>query len=244
LASHDLVSPLAVSLMNCWPMSTPTCNSLDGRPSWPVPTSPCRDRCLVPEAFEERTAWLLERDGCTILRRRGGPSDQGADVIAHTGRAARSPGCDHATAEGKRWLVVQRPARMPGLDAGLEPTAAPPGADRVSGPLQPGAGPTGPLTFTHPTRPGGSPSSGRHPSRRTGTGSTCSAASVTNTARRRKPEHAGHPLPVSSAPKTDNPREGSDASGSVLLITNRSDARWLDEVSVGGGAGDGRSRPR
>jgi hypothetical protein len=39
---------------------------------------------LSPDAFEEQTSRLLERDGCKVLRRRGGPNDQGADVIALT----------------------------------------------------------------------------------------------------------------------------------------------------------------
>ncbi|WP_306211055.1 restriction endonuclease [Actinoplanes sp. RD1] len=39
---------------------------------------------LSPEKFEEIVAWLLYRDGCTILRARGGAHDQGADVIATT----------------------------------------------------------------------------------------------------------------------------------------------------------------
>ncbi|RNH93624.1 restriction endonuclease, partial [Micromonospora aurantiaca] len=41
------------------------------------------DSCS-PDSFEEWTARLLERDGCKVLRRRGGPNDQGADVIAIT----------------------------------------------------------------------------------------------------------------------------------------------------------------
>ncbi|MFJ1541903.1 restriction endonuclease [Micromonospora chalcea] len=41
------------------------------------------DSCS-PDSFEEWTALLLERDGCKILRRRGGSNDQGADVIAVT----------------------------------------------------------------------------------------------------------------------------------------------------------------
>ncbi|MFG3709297.1 restriction endonuclease [Micromonospora sp. NPDC047730] len=34
---------------------------------------------LSAGAFEEWIACLLERDGCKIIRRHGGPNDQGAD---------------------------------------------------------------------------------------------------------------------------------------------------------------------
>ena len=44
---------------------------------------------LSADAFEEATAWLLHRDGCEVLRKRGGPNDQGADVIALTGGGLR-----------------------------------------------------------------------------------------------------------------------------------------------------------
>lgn len=39
---------------------------------------------LSADMFEEMTAWLLQRDGCEVVRKRGGPNDQGADVIALT----------------------------------------------------------------------------------------------------------------------------------------------------------------
>ena len=48
--------------------------------------------------FEEWTAWLLERDGCQILRRHGGSNDQGADVIALTPDGLRIVlQCKHST---------------------------------------------------------------------------------------------------------------------------------------------------
>ncbi|MEU5931069.1 restriction endonuclease [Micromonospora sp. NPDC047187] len=46
------------------------------------------DSCS-PDSFEEQTAHLLERDGCRILRRRGGSNDQGADVIGVTPNGLR-----------------------------------------------------------------------------------------------------------------------------------------------------------
>lgn len=42
-----------------------------------------------PESFEQVTALLLQRDGCTIERDRGGPGDLGADVIAVTPEGLR-----------------------------------------------------------------------------------------------------------------------------------------------------------
>jgi hypothetical protein len=51
-----------------------------------------------PESFEQLTAWLLKRDGCTIERDRGGPGDQGADVIATTPDGLRIVlQCKHST---------------------------------------------------------------------------------------------------------------------------------------------------
>lgn len=53
---------------------------------------------LSPDAFEEQTSRLLERDGCKIVRRRGGANDQGADVIALTPRGKRVVlQCKHST---------------------------------------------------------------------------------------------------------------------------------------------------
>ncbi|MEV0271144.1 restriction endonuclease [Hamadaea sp. NPDC050747] len=56
-----------------------------------TPQSITLDRldALTPDQFEEWIAYLLERDGCTIERRRGGPNDQGADVIAVTSAGQR-----------------------------------------------------------------------------------------------------------------------------------------------------------
>lgn len=39
---------------------------------------------LSPHDFERWSAWLLKRDGCTIVQEHGGPNDEGADVIATT----------------------------------------------------------------------------------------------------------------------------------------------------------------
>ncbi|WP_436528498.1 restriction endonuclease [Actinoplanes sp. HUAS TT8] len=56
-----------------------------------------------PESFEQLTAWLLKRDGCTIQRDRGGPGDQGADVIATTPDGLRIVlQCKHSTKQGNR----------------------------------------------------------------------------------------------------------------------------------------------
>ncbi|MFG1952491.1 restriction endonuclease [Micromonospora sp. NPDC048830] len=53
---------------------------------------------LSAGAFEEWTAWLLERDGCKIIRRHDGPNDQGADVIAITACSRRVVlQCKHST---------------------------------------------------------------------------------------------------------------------------------------------------
>jgi hypothetical protein len=58
---------------------------------------------LSPESFEEITAWLLNRDGCTVLRSRGGPRDQGADVIAIAPNGLRIVlQCKHSIKERNR----------------------------------------------------------------------------------------------------------------------------------------------
>lgn len=46
------------------------------------------DAC-APDVFEEQVAWFLERDGGTIVRRKGFPNDQAADVIALTPKGLR-----------------------------------------------------------------------------------------------------------------------------------------------------------
>jgi restriction system protein len=55
------------------------------------------------DVFEHGIAMLLERDGCTILRRHGGPNDQAADVIAVTPDGRRVVlQCKHSTKPGHR----------------------------------------------------------------------------------------------------------------------------------------------
>lgn len=53
---------------------------------------------MAGDTFEKQVAWLLERDGCKILRGHGGANDQGADVIAETPHGLRVVlQCKHST---------------------------------------------------------------------------------------------------------------------------------------------------